>query len=62
MKIKLLITVVSAVLLVVFLIIDLKSVNDSATDKWTSFGLGAMAPILVSGVISIVRAWRQKAV
>lgn len=62
MKIKLLITLISAVLLVVFLIIDLQSAHNSVTDKWTSFGLGLAAPILVAGIISIVRARRQKAV
>lgn len=62
MKIKLLITLVSAVLLVVFLIIDLKTTNDSATDKWASFGLGLTVPILVSSIISIVRTRKQNAV
>ena len=63
MKIKLLITLISGVLLVLFLLIDLKSADNSAIDKWTSFGLGLMAPIFVSGIIATVVSYRkQKAV
>jgi len=62
MKIKLLLAIASAFLLVLFLIIDLKSIHDSTTDKWASFGLGMMAPIFIAGIIAtIIRYRKQKA-
>jgi hypothetical protein len=60
MKIKLLICIISAVLLVLFLLIDLTSADNSATDKWTSFGLGMMAPIFISSIIATVIHYRKQ--
>jgi hypothetical protein len=59
MKIKLSIAILSAVLFVVFLMIDKNSVQDSAVDKWTSFGMGFMAPILVANLLSTVMLYRK---
>jgi len=62
MKIKLLILFASGALLVLFLLIDLKSVQNSITDKWANFGLGMMAPIFIASIIAaIIRYRKQKA-
>ncbi|HVV54491.1 MAG TPA: hypothetical protein VHC47_04175 [Mucilaginibacter sp.] len=60
MKIKLLISVLSAILFVFFLAIDLKAGHDSATDKWMSFGMGVMAPVCLAGLISTVMLYRKQ--
>ncbi len=60
MKIKLLIVLVSGALLVLFLLVNLQSANNSATDKWTSFGLGMMAPIFISSIIATVIYYRKQ--
>jgi len=61
-KIKLLITLASAVLFVVFLGIDLKAGNNSTMDKWMSFGMGLTAPIFLSGAIASVLFYRKQKV
>jgi hypothetical protein len=64
MKTKLLITIFSALLFIVCLVLGLKAENHSALDKWTSFGMGFTAPVCIMSVISLIigkRAQRARA-
>jgi hypothetical protein len=61
MKIKLLVTIAGGILAAVFLYISLTAKQDSTTDKWASFGLGATTVIFVSGLIAAIRGEKTKA-
>ena len=54
MKLKWIIPIASAVLIVIFLIINKYSVQDSTTDKWTSFGLGFSSAVFVVTLVPII--------
>ena len=54
MKLKWIIPIASAVLMVIFLIVDKYSAPDSTTDKWTSFGLGFSSAIFVAALLPII--------
>jgi len=60
MKIKLLIAIVSAILLAFFLFIDSKATDKSATDKWSSFGMGMVSVIFVSSSLSAINIYRKQ--
>ena len=60
MKIKLLIAIVSAILLAFFLFIDSKAIDNSATDKWASFGMGMVSVIFVSSSLSAINIYRKQ--
>lgn len=60
MKIKLLIAIVSAILLAFFLFIDSRATDNSATDKWASFGMGMVSVIFVSSSLSAFNIYRKQ--
>jgi hypothetical protein len=55
MKTKLLITIFAALLFIVCLVLGLKAENHSALDKWTSFGMGFSIPILIGGLVAVLK-------
>jgi len=59
MKIKLLIAIVSAILLAFFLFIDSKAADNSATEKWASFGMGMVSVIFISSSLSAFNIYRK---
>jgi len=60
MKIKLLIAIISAILLAFFLFIDSKATNNSATEKWASFGMGMVLVIFISSSLSAFNIYRKQ--
>ena len=60
MKIKLLIALFSAILLAFFLLIDSKATDNSAAEKWASFGMGMVSVIFVSSSLSAINIYRKK--
>lgn len=60
MKFKSFITIISGLLMVILLLVDLKSGQNSAVDKWTSFGLGMTSVVFISGLVSLIALYRKK--
>ena len=60
MKIKLLIAIVSGILLAFFLFIETNATDNSATDKWASFGMGMASVIFISSSLSAFSIYRKQ--
>jgi hypothetical protein len=54
MKLKWIIPIISAVLIVIFFIADKYSAHDSSADKWYSFGLGFSSAVFVTTLIPVI--------
>lgn len=60
MKLKWIILILSAILIVILLVIDKQSAQDSGTDKWTSFGLGVLSVVFVESIMALIAKNRKK--
>jgi len=60
MKFKLLAAIFSGIFIAILLIINLKSPSHSATDKWTSFGLGMISVIFIAALVAVINSYRKQ--
>jgi hypothetical protein len=60
MKFKLSVVILTGILTAILLAINLKSADHSATDKWTSFGLGMVSVVFLSSLISLIAFYRKQ--
>ena len=60
MKFKLLAAIFSGVFIVILMVINLKSGQHSATDKWTSFGLGMISVIFIATAAAFIKGYRKQ--
>ncbi|HTI58796.1 hypothetical protein [Mucilaginibacter sp.] len=60
MKFKLRIVIFTGILTALLLVIDLKTVNHSAGDKWASFGLGFCSVVFLSCLLSLITSYRKQ--
>ena len=60
MKFKSLITIISGLGMIILLLVDLKSGQNSTVDKWTSFGLGMISVIFISSLISLIALYKKR--
>jgi len=54
MKLKLTIPVISGILIIILLVIDKYSNQNSFADKWASFGLGLLSAVFVSSILAFI--------
>ena len=61
MKTKQLITLITGILTVTFLVINLTYAKNPTIDKWTSFGLGITSVFFIGEAVLLIKGRKNKA-